>query len=64
MDQPADFCSPSRTPPPPTLQVYTDGGLNIPGCCPEGVLFYSQPQAEACNTNVAESAYSLELVST
>ncbi|GAX77560.1 hypothetical protein CEUSTIGMA_g5004.t1 [Chlamydomonas eustigma] len=42
---------------------YSDGGINIPGCCPQGVVYFTPSQPQACNSNIQDSSYTLSLVS-
>ncbi|KAG1668300.1 hypothetical protein FOA52_011197 [Chlamydomonas sp. UWO 241] len=54
----------SQTLPGQPTKPYSDGGLNVPACCPEGVTYLSEPCPPACNANTADSAYTLSYVST
>ena len=53
--------------PPPSLpfqpQALSDGGINIPGCCPEGATYFSPPCPEPCNAAAADAAYAVAYVS-
>ncbi len=52
--------------PPPSAarpQALANSGALVPGCCPEGVLFYSRPTPNYYDVTIADSPYALRYVS-
>jgi hypothetical protein len=43
----------------PLLQVLNDGAVEIPLCCPEGVLFYNPPDPAMYDVALSQSPYTL-----
>ena len=55
----SNFKNPTNYSPRPPTQIRFDGGLEIPGCCPEGVVYYNPPMPATYGIRIAESRYKL-----
>lgn len=40
-------------------EVLWDGGRDIPGCCPEGVVYYNPPPRDGISVPASNSRYTL-----